>query len=186
MKKIRILFFTGNRAEFAFIHNAIESLNKKKFRSEILISGSHLDKKFGNTIKYIKKRLQTNIYKIKINSSSKNISKASDYYTELTTKFNKFLKKNFFDYIFVSSDRFESFAIANVAFMNQIQIIHYEGGDITLGGSYDDYLRHSISRLASLHFVTNEFSKSRLIKFGEEKKRIENVGLLSLKKKNII
>ena len=183
MKRIRILFFTGNRAEFTFIHNAIESLSKKNFYSEILISGSHLDKKFGNTIEYIKKKLHINFHKIKINSSSKNISKASDYYSELSTKFNKFLKKNFFDYIFISSDRFESFAIANVAFMNQLQIIHYEGGDITLGGSYDDYLRHSISRLASLHFVTNKFSKLRLIKFGEERKRIENVGLLSLKKK---
>ena len=183
MKKIRILFFTGNRAEFSFIQNAIASLDKKKFYSEILISGSHLDKKFGNTIEYIKKKLQLNFHKIKISSTTKNVSKASDYYSELTTKFNKFLKKKFFDYIFISSDRFESFAIANVAFMNQLQIIHYEGGDITLGGSYDDYLRHSISRLASLHFVTNKFSKSRLIKFGEEKKRIENVGLLSLKKK---
>ena len=63
MKKIRILFFTGNRAEFSFIQNAIASLDKKKFYSEILISGSHLDKKFGNTIEYIKKKLDEEKYK---------------------------------------------------------------------------------------------------------------------------
>lgn len=184
MSKIKILFFSGNRAEFSFIHNAIISLQKEKiFDLEILISGSHLENKFGETFQYVKKKLQIKFNKIKINSSTKNISKTADYYSELTTKFNLFLKKKNFDYIFISSDRFESFAVANVAFMNNLQIIHYEGGDITEGGSYDDYIRHSISRLASLHFVTNKYSKKRLIKFGEESKRIENVGLLSLENK---
>lgn len=185
MKKIKILFFTGNRAELEFIKNAINSLNKyKNFSLDILVSGSHLDKKFGETIKLLSKKFEKNLHQIKILSSTKNLFKTSDYYSELTMKFSKFLKKKRgYDYIFISSDRFESFAIANVAFINQLQIIHYEGGDVTSGGSYDDFLRHSISRLSSLHFVTNRFSEKRLIKFGEEKKRISNIGLLSLKHK---
>lgn len=184
MKKIKILFFTGNRAEFSFIQNAIEFINRSnKFQVSLLVSGSHFLKEFGKTFESNKK-LNVKTFKIKINIKTKNMSRASDYYSELTDKFNKFVKEKKFDYIFISSDRFESFAIANVAFLNNIQIIHYEGGDLTSGGSYDDYLRHSISRLASLHFVTNNNSYKRLIKFGEEQKRIKNIGLLSLKKKN--
>ncbi len=167
MKKIKILFFAGNRAEFSFIQNAIEFINRSnKFQVSLLVSGSHFLKEFGKTFESNKK-LNVKTFKIKINIKTKNMSRASDYYSELTDKFNKFVKEKKFDYIFISSDRFESFAIANVAFLNNIQIIHYEGGDLTSGGSYDDYLRHSISRLASLHFVTNNNSYKRLIKFGE-------------------
>lgn len=184
MKKIKILFFTGNRAEFSFIQNAIEIISgSKNFEISLLVSGSHFLNEFGNTVKF-KKELNVKTFNINIKIQTKNISKTSDYYSKITEKFNKFIKGKKFDYIFISSDRFESFAVANIAFLNNIQIIHYEGGDLTSGGSYDDYLRHSISRLASLHFVTNKDSLKRLVKFGEEKNRIENIGLLSLKQKD--
>ncbi len=183
MKKIKILFFTGNRAELSFIENAIEMIgDMKNFEISLLVSGSHFLNEFGNTVKYMKK-LNVKTFNINVKIQTQNISKTSDYYSKITEKFNKFIKRKKFDYIFISSDRFESFAIANIAFLNNIQIIHYEGGDLTSGGSYDDYLRHSISRLASLHFVTNEDSLKRLVKFGEEKNRIKNIGLLSLKQK---
>ena len=43
-------------------------------------------------------------------------------------------------------------------FLNQIPIIHYEGGDITHGGTFDDKIRHAITQLADLHLVTNHKS----------------------------
>ena len=65
MKKIKILFFTGNRAELEFIKNAINSLNKyKNFSLDILVSGSHLDKKFGETIRLLSKKFEKNLHQI--------------------------------------------------------------------------------------------------------------------------
>ena len=44
------------------------------------------------------------------------------------------------------------------AFLNQIPIVHYEGGDVTSGGTFDDKIRHAISQISDYHLVTNKFS----------------------------
>ncbi len=64
--------------------------------------------------------------------------------------------------------------------MYQIPIIHYEGGDQTSGGTYDDKIRHAISLISDFHFVSNKNSEKNLIKMGIDKKKIKNIGLLSL------
>ena len=76
--------------------------------------------------------------------------------------------------MFLSSDRFETFAFAISSYLNKIPIAHYEGGDITEGGTLDDNIRHAISKIANIHFTTNNDSKLRLIKMGEEKWRCFN------------
>ena len=63
-------------------------------------------------------------------------------------------------------------AIAST-YMN-IPLIHTMGGERT--GTLDESVRHSISKLAHLHFVANNESKKRLIKMGERSNRIFNVG----------
>ena len=102
---------------------------------------------------------------------------------------NELFKKHKFDYTFLSSDRFETFAAAIVSFANNVPIIHYEGGEITEGGSLDDNIRHSISKISHIHFVTNEKSKKILYKMGENKEHIFNTGYSSLfysSKKNLV
>ena len=55
MKK-KIAIISGSRSEFGLLENLIFKLNlNKKFKTNFIVTGSHLDKKFGNTIKYIKK-----------------------------------------------------------------------------------------------------------------------------------
>ena len=70
-----------------------------------------------------------------------------------------------------------------------IPTVHVEGGDITEGGTLDDNVRHALTKLSHLHFVTNKKSFNNLIKMGEEKWRIHNVGLASndiIKKNNLL
>ena len=53
---MKICFYTGNRGEFSLIKPLIEKLNKNKFfNTQILVSGSHLEKDFGETINEITK-----------------------------------------------------------------------------------------------------------------------------------
>ena len=65
-----------------------------------------------------------------------------------------------------------STAIAST-YMN-IPLIHTMGGERT--GTLDESVRHSISKLAHLHFVANQDSKIRLSKMGERTDSIFNVG----------
>ena len=54
MKKI--LFISSSRADYGLLRNVIfETKKNKKVKVLILVTGSHLSKEFGNTIKEIEK-----------------------------------------------------------------------------------------------------------------------------------
>ena len=78
------------------------------------------------------------------------------------------------DTIIVVGDRFEviSFVIA-AAYMN-IPIAHTMGGEVT--GTIDESIRHAITKFAHLHFVASADASERVIRLGEEKKFVFNVG----------
>jgi UDP-hydrolysing UDP-N-acetyl-D-glucosamine 2-epimerase len=61
------------------------------------------------------------------------------------------------------------------ATLARIPIAHIAGGDVT-EGSFDDALRHAITKMAHLHFVTNETAARRVRQLGEESTRIHVVG----------
>ena len=63
-------------------------------------------------------------------------------------------------------------------FLRNIFIIHLHGGEVT-HGSIDDIFRHTITKMANLHFVTNKIYKKRLIQLGENPKTVFNYGSLS-------
>ncbi|WP_255210855.1 UDP-N-acetylglucosamine 2-epimerase [Methylogaea oryzae] len=72
-------------------------------------------------------------------------------------------------------DRFEIFAAAQAALLARLPIAHIAGGDVT-EGAYDEALRHGISKMAQLHFVTNADAARRLRQMGEDPANVHNVG----------
>ena len=80
-------------------------------------------------------------------------------------------------------------SVALVAHFMRIPIIHLEGGDVTEGLYLDDnFLDMHFQKLASFHLVTNFYQKKRVIKLGEENRRILDIGFpplfIQLKNKN--
>ena len=61
----------------------------------------------------------------------------------------------------------------------RVPILHFHGGEIT-GGSYDDSMRHAISKLSNFHFVAEKTFKKRLIQLGEDKRNIFCYGSLGV------
>ena len=176
-KKINIFFFTANRAEYGLIFPFIKKLSKnKKFNIHLIVSGSHLDKNLGYSFNEIKLDKILKIQKINIPLKTNSSLDASNYFNLIQKKTNQIFKDKKIDIVFLSSDRFETFAFAISSYLNKIPIAHYEGGDITEGGTLDDNIRHAISKIANIHFTTNNDSKLRLIKMGEEKWRVKNIG----------
>ena len=178
MKK-KIIFFSGNRAEYSFQKYIIKKI-KNKFDIDFIVSGSHLKNEFGEFFNQIKKDKIHITKKIDIRNSTNNISNFNNYILDLNKGLINYIKGKKFDFAFVFSDRFETFIFAYICFLNQIPIIHYEGGDITDGGTFDDKIRYSISQISDYHLVTNKFSLNNLKKIGINKKNIIDIGLLSL------
>jgi len=168
MKK-KITFVTTNRSEFGIIKNILYKFdNSRRFNSTLLVAGSHLIKKYGYSFDEIKKAEYKNISIIKIHPKKIDIYKI---YLNIFEKSYKLFLKNKPDFVFLTGDRFESLAIASVCLYLNINLVHLHGGEITLG-AIDDAVRHSISKIAKLHFVANETYKNRLIQLGENPKNI--------------
>ena len=56
---MKICIVTGSRAEFGILENLIKKLNKDKFFNiDLIVTGSHLSRKYGSTINEIIKRNQ--------------------------------------------------------------------------------------------------------------------------------
>src|SRR5262249_11315773 len=79
------------------------------------------------------------------------------------------------DLIMLLGDRFEIHAAASAALVAKVPVAHLSGGDVT-EGAMDDAFRHSITKMAHLHFVTSADSARRVLQLGEDPARVFKVG----------
>jgi UDP-hydrolysing UDP-N-acetyl-D-glucosamine 2-epimerase len=82
------------------------------------------------------------------------------------------------DVVIICGDRFEQLAIAMSAAYLNTTLAHIEGGDVT--GSIDESVRHAITKLSHLHFVTNDDAARRVIAMGEDPAYVFNTGSLDV------
>ena len=176
MKKKNIIFFSANRAEYGLISPFLKTfLKHTMFNVELVVAGSHFSRKFGLSIEEIKKD-KIKFTKIDLHLSTNTFDNTSDYFCKLQNKVNLFLKKRKADLVFVSSDRFETFAFVIASYLKKIPIVHYEGGDVTEGGALDDNIRHAITKISNIHLTSNKDSFNRILNMGEERWRCYNTG----------
>ena len=178
--KYKICTITGSRADFGILEPLLmEIKNDKKLRLDLIITGSHVSRVFGSSIEEVKKKnfSTKNIIKIiKKKDDGLSILNQSAFLINQMSKKLKKLKPNC---ILILGDRFEIFISAYCAFLMNIPIVHLHGGEETIG-SLDNALRHGISQMADLHFVsTNQYFK-KILSLGKEKKTIFNYGSLAI------
>lgn len=82
------------------------------------------------------------------------------------------------DIVVICGDRFEQLAIAMTAAYLNCTLAHIEGGDVT--GSIDESVRHAITKLSHIHFVTNEDAARRVLAMGEDPRYVFNTGSLDV------
>lgn len=177
---MKIEIITGSRAEYGILRNLIKRLAATdELQTRVSVTGMHLEEKYGLTIKDIEAD-GIEVYKT-ISSSMENTSD-SGIIDSMTTTMQGY-KEHFIadrpDAILILGDRYEIFAVAIVASILRIPIIHLHGGEKT-EGNYDEFIRHSISKMSTFHFAAAEEFASRLIQLGEQPDRVYNVGALGV------
>jgi UDP-N-acetylglucosamine 2-epimerase (non-hydrolysing)/GDP/UDP-N,N'-diacetylbacillosamine 2-epimerase (hydrolysing) len=177
MAKRVIAVFTGNRAEYGLqkpIIRAIEAHPDLDCR--LIVSGAHLDRSFGETRAEIVSdgfRVDEEV-RIKLDESTcKGIALAISSGIAAMANALERLRP---DILVVYADRFEGFAAVVAGTQMNLPTAHIEGGDLTEGGALDDSVRHAMTKLAHLHFTTNEQATNRILGLGEEPWRVETVG----------
>jgi len=174
MKK-NILFISGTRADFGKIKPLINIVKKNSsiFNYNIFVTGMHLLPEYGLTINEFKKSGFNNIHPF--SNYGDNQSLDMDIALSNTVKgLSNYIKKYPHDLIVVHGDRLEALSGAIVGSFNNILVAHIEGGEVS--GTLDELIRHSVTKLSHLHFVSNKKAKNNIIQLGEREKNIFIIG----------
>ena len=91
--------------------------------------------------------------------------------------FGKYFEQHDFDLLIILGDRYEMMAVAIAASMQKIPILHLHGGEVTFG-NYDEFIRHSITKMSQYHFTSTEVYRKRVIQLGENPERVFYLGAL--------
>lgn len=171
---ISVGVITATRAEYGLLKPVILELNKNKnIDLRLIVTGTHLSKKYGYTINEIIAD-KIKIYK-KINIISDKNQNIINIFNNAVAKFNSLLKKKKFDTVVLLGDRYETLGFAIACMFNNVPICHLYGGETT-EGAIDEAIRHSITKMSYLHFTSCEEYRKRVIQLGEDPNLVYNVG----------
>jgi len=178
----KICFVTGTRAEYGLLSRLMRLVQEDSaLQLQIIATNMHLSPKFGETYREIENDGFTIDKKVPIieelaedspvstlKAMAKGLEGFAIAYSELKP-----------DLIVILGDRYEMLSAATAALIFRIPIAHIHGGEVT-EGAYDDAIRHSITKMSSLHFTSCEEYRKRVIQLGENPDRVFNVGSLGV------
>ena len=170
MKKI--LFLTGTRADFGKIKSLISILdNHQEFETFVFVTGMHLQKEYGYTLIEIERGNFKNVHAFENHTHETTMDLTL---AKTIEGFSSYCKQINPDLIVIHGDRVETLAGAIVGSLNNILVAHIEGGE--LSGTVDELIRHSVTKLSHIHFVSNHEAAKRLTQMGEMKSSIFTIG----------
>ena len=176
MRKVCVV--TGTRAEYGLLSRLMWLIRADHdLALQIIATNMHLSPEFGLTYKEIEadgftidKKVEMLLSSDTSNAITKSIGLATigfaDAYEDLQP-----------DILLILGDRFEILAAATAALIYKIPVAHLHGGEIT-EAAYDDAIRHAITKMSHLHFVSTEIYRQRVIQMGEHPSTVFNVGAL--------
>ena len=177
MKKICVV--TGSRAEFGLLRGLMEEIRAHDaLELQVAVTGMHLSPEFGLTVDEVEQdfHVDRRVEMLLSSDSAAGIAKSmglgligfADAWQELGP-----------DLVLLLGDRFEMFAAAAAALVARIPIAHLHGGETT-EGAFDEAIRHSLTKLAQLHFVAAEEYRRRVLQLGEDPRHVHLVGGLGI------
>ena len=171
----KICFCVLSRANYGSIKSLMLEVKKnKKFNLQLVVGASALSDKQGKCIDQIKQDGFKVDYNVEMNVSDDTPSSMVQSVGIGLLKLPEIFEKMKPDLVFIVGDRYEVMSAAISATYMNIPLAHTMGGEVT--GTIDESIRHSITKLAHLHFVSNKESLKRVLRLGEYKKNVFNVG----------
>lgn len=178
MRKIAVV--TGTRAEYGLLYWLLKEIqNEPEFELQLIVTGMHLAPEFGLTYQTIEADGFAIAARVEMLLSSDTAAGITKSMGLAVIGFADAFERLQPDLLVVLGDRYEILAAAEAALVARIPVAHIAGGD-TSEGAFDEAIRHSITKMAHLHFVTNEVSARRVAQLGEDPKQIFHVGHLGI------
>jgi UDP-hydrolysing UDP-N-acetyl-D-glucosamine 2-epimerase len=171
-----IAVVTGSRADYGLQYFLIRALHESPdVTLQLIVTGSHLSDAFGRTVDQIRADgfpIAAEVPMIAADDSEWAMARSTgDGVIGMSDAFKRLNP----DLVVLPGDRFEILAAATAAMLMSIPIAHIHGGEVT-EGAVDESIRHAVSKMSALHFVSAEPYRQRLIRMGEDPARVVVVG----------
>ncbi len=175
-RKHRVCVVTGSRSDYGLLYWVMREIGGcDDLELQTVVSGMHLSPEFGLSVAAVEAdgfRIDARVEMLLSSDTGQGIGKSiglgaigfADAYAHLQP-----------DLVLVLGDRFETLAAVAAALAARIPVAHVAGGDLT-EGSFDDSIRHAITKLSHLHLVTNEAAAQRVRQLGEQAASVHVVG----------
>lgn len=176
----KICFVTGTRAEYGLLSRLMRLVaDDKDLQLQIIATNMHLMPEYGETYKEIEADGFHIDRKVYMNKPTDDAAGIIVSMAEEMKGMNDALIKLDPDILVILGDRYEMLVVATVALLQRIPITHLHGGEIS-EGAVDDSIRHSITKMSSLHFTSTEEYRRRVIQMGEQPERVFYVGAIGV------
>jgi UDP-hydrolysing UDP-N-acetyl-D-glucosamine 2-epimerase len=167
------------RPSYSRIRSALVAIREHPdLELQLVVAASALLDRYGNAVRVIENegfQIDRRVYMIVEGENLVTSAKSTGHgLAELSTVFDNLGP----DVVLTVGDRFETIATAVAAAYLNLPLVHVQGGEVT--GSIDEKVRHSVTKLADLHFVATDQAAERVRRMGEQPDRIFVTGCPSI------
>lgn len=176
MRPRKIAVVTTSRADYGLLSGLMRAVKRDPaLRLQIVAGGAHLSRAFGATSREIEADGFRIAARVPTTPASDSPQAAAEALGVGTKGFARALARLSPDIMVVLGDRLELLAACAAAVALRIPIAHIHGGESS-EGVLDEQVRHAVTKLAHLHFTAAEPYRRRVIRMGEDPRRVFNFG----------
>lgn len=167
------------RPSYSRIKTALKSIqNHPDLELQLVVGASALLDRYGSAIEYIERdgfKVAARVYMVLDGETLTSMAKTTGLgLLELATAFDNLRP----DVVITIADRYETIATAIAAAYMNIPVAHVQGGEVT--GSIDEKVRHAVTKLSDMHFVSTEKAAERVRCMGEDPSTVFVTGCPSI------
>jgi len=178
--KRRIAIVTGGRPDYGLFLPLLRLLAADEdVALQLVVTGMHLIAEQGETWRHIERDGFAIAAKVDMGIAGDTAADIARAIGAGTTGMAQTFERLRPDMVVLLGDRFETLAAAVAAMLARLPVAHIHGGEST-EGLIDEPIRHSITKMAHLHFTSTEPYRRRVIQLGETPERVFSVGAIGL------
>lgn len=167
----QVCYVSGTRADFGLMSATLRRIQMDpRLRLSVLVTGMHLSPLYGETVREIREAAFPIVAEVPLPDSKPSGAAMASGIATMLEGFTRALDAERPDLVLVLGDRGEMLAAAIAAIHLGIPVAHVHGGERS--GSVDEHVRHAISKLSHLHFVSTAAARERLVRMGERADRV--------------
>lgn len=167
------------RPSYSRIKTALRAIEEHpELELQLVVAASALLDRYGTAVNYIEKdgfQIAARVYMVLEGENLTSMAKTTGLgLLELATVFDNLRP----EVVVTIADRFETLATAVAASYMNIPVAHVQGGEVT--GSIDERVRHAVTKLSDIHFVSTKKAAERVIRMGENPNAVYVTGCPSI------